>query len=184
MKTIIASLLTLGSVLAVHLVGVTTASAAESPARCILYAREYAIAAVAPAPPGSTPAKSRQSIQDAAYARCMNLGVSALVPPGTATENDPSIEAETPKTVVKAPPRRVAKAPRQRRVAPVASVSAFVEGDRPASGGPFQAIAEVFGGPQEPRGSLVISATPSSCGETRGRTRFWRGLMSPSAGGC
>lgn len=182
MKTIIASLLTLGSVVVLYFAWVATASAAESPARCILYAREYAIAAVAPAPPGSTPAKSRQSIQDAAYARCMNLGVSALVPPGTATENDPSLEAQPPKIVVKALPRRVVKAPRPRRAAPVASVSAFVEGDRPSSRGPFQAIAEVFGGAQEPRGSMLMPVAPS-CGDTPGRTRFWRGLMAPSAGG-
>jgi hypothetical protein len=181
MKTIIASRLTLASAVALSVAFGGTASA-ESAARCILYAREYAIAAVAPAPPGSTPAKSRQSIQDAAYARCMNLGVSALVPPGTATQNDPSLEAQPPKTVVKAPPRLVVKAPRPRRVAPPASVSAFVEGDRPSRGS-FQAIADVFGAAQEPRGSMLTPPAPS-CGDTRGRSRFWRGLMAPSTGGC
>lgn len=180
MKTIIASLLTLCSVVALCFAWEVTASA-ESPARCILYAREYAIAAVAPAPPGSTPAKSRQSIQDAAYARCMNLGVSALVPPGTATQNDPSLEAQPSKTVVKAPPRLVVKAPRPRHAAPVVSVSAFAEGDRPSSGS-FQAIAEVFGEAQEPRGSMLTAPAPS-CGDTRARSRFWRGLMAPSTGG-
>ena len=181
MKTIIASLLTLASAVALSVAFGGTASA-ESAARCILYAREYAIAAVAPAPPGSTPAKSRQSIQDAAYARCMNLGVSALVPPGTATQNDPSLEAQPSKTVVKAPPRLVVKAPRLRRVAPAASVSAFVEGDRPSSRGSFQAIAELFGEAQEPRGSMLMPVAPP-CEGTRGTNRFWRGLMAPSTGG-
>jgi hypothetical protein len=169
MKTIIASLIALSSVLAV------SCASAETPAQCILYAREYAIAAVVPAPPGSTPAHSRQSIQDAAYARCLSLGVSALVPPGTVVEDKPLVEAAPPKVIVKAP-RRVETAVHVPRVA------AFTETEsRPASGSVL-AIAEIFGGGAAPSASLGLPVAPSCDGSSR--TRFWRGLMSPVSGGC
>lgn len=170
MKTIIASLVALGSIF------VVSAASAETPARCILYAREYAIAAVVPAPPGSTPAHSRQSIQDAAYARCLSLGVSALVPPGTALEDKPLVDVTPAKIVVKAP-RRV------ERIARVPRVAAFTEGEpKPTMAGPSLAIAEIFGGGAAPSASLGLPLAPSCDGSSR--TRFWRGLMSPVSGGC
>jgi hypothetical protein len=183
MKTIIESFLTLATAVVLPLICAVTASA-ETPERCILYAREYAIAAVAPAPPGSTPVHSRQSIQDAAYARCLNLGVSSLVPPGPSIQSDPLPKAAAAKAVVEAP-TPVAKA-RPRRVVPVTSVPAFAEVDRPSGSGSSKAIAEVFGsGGGKANASIALPPVPScSAGPTR--TRFWRGgVMSPSsAGGC
>jgi hypothetical protein len=175
MKTIIASLVALSSVFAVSF------ASAETPAQCILYAREYAIAAVVPAPPGSTPAHSRQSIQDAAYARCLSLGLSALVPPGTAVEEKPLVEAAPRKVVV---PKVVVKAPRRlEQAVRVPRVAAFTEAEpRPATGSVL-AIAEIFGGGAEPSASLGLPVAPS-CDRGSSRTRFWRGLMSPVSGGC
>jgi hypothetical protein len=175
MKTIIASLVALSSVFAV------SCACAETPAQCILYAREYAIAAVVPAPPGSTPAHSRQSIQDAAYARCLSLGVSALVPPGTVLEDKPLVEAAPPKVVV--PKVVVIKAPRRlEQTVRVPRVAAFTEAEpRPATGSVL-AIAEIFGGGAAPSASLGLPVAPSCDGSSR--TRFWRGLMSPVSGGC
>lgn len=170
MKTIIASLVALSSVFAV------SAASAETPAQCILYAREYAIAAVVPAPPGSTPAHSRQSIQDAAYARCLSLGLSALVPPGTALEDKPLVEAAPRKVVVKAP-RRLEQTVRVPRAA------AFAETESKPTSGSVLAITEIFGRGAEPSATLGLPVAPS-CDGGSSRTRFWRGLMSPVSGGC
>ena len=172
MKIVIASLVALGSLFAV------SSASAETPAQCILYAREYAIAAVVPAPPGSTPAHSRQSIQDAAYARCLSYGVSALVPPGTAVEGKPLLEAAPPKPIVKAASRR-------QPTVRVSKVTAFAESDaKPSGGRSSRAIAQIFGGGAEPAESVGLPIA-ASCDRGSSRTRFWRGLMSPStAGGC
>jgi hypothetical protein len=161
----------------------TGIASAASPERCIIYARDFSLASVVPAPGGATPAVPRQDIQDAAYARCLKHGpgpipaprVAAAIVPGAPEQAQPAAEAVEDTNAPNDILERFKRAFEERATLPyISPVSSYAEAAPPKAAGQVK-VAEIFAASDpEIRGTIV------SCQAAAGRTRFWRGLMMPA----
>jgi hypothetical protein len=162
---VVASFVGIG-IVAAGTLAFTWGAAAVSPDECILYARAFAIANTAKAVPGTTATRSRQEIQDEAYATCLGAATSPTEPDfqfpsvGDTLPADPLVgKARIPE--VSAYTEAPARASSRRAVRAISS-----------------AINQVPVGRPEPMSAIE----PASCPPTAGTTRFWRGLMFPATG--
>jgi hypothetical protein len=157
------------------------AAAAITPEECILYARAFAAARTAKTLPGTSPALSRQAIQDRAYAACIEGTAS---PSDTASGEDFLRVPAEPVPPVKAaavppPPQPV----RAKPIVTVPKATAYAEPENRSAARASRAIAEVAAA--SPGEQALSVAEVEVCVPGASRTRFWRGLMFTTGGqGC
>lgn len=167
--------------------GLANSAAALTPAECTLYARAFAADKTVKAPPGTTASRSRQEIQDEAYARCREVSAArdvaprkVAVPKRIAKPVMKVAKAKVAKARVAKDPKvvRIAAAP---RVPKVPRVMAYAPGEPTRNTPAVRAISSVMLG-DGPAPATTGPKVASACVPGR-RAVFWRGLMTPNLGG-